>query len=98
MSILNRQMGNCTLSKEFHEELEYLKSKCSVFIWIQNKLNELLWNSDDEQDDLNCLLKLHEYMVPSYSLDILTSLIQATLSTSNSKLLEQKETKNICRI
>ena len=77
MAILNESLGSNILSHEFFKQIEILRRSCNDYEGLQKKLSHLMNNNSDIKNDLTELIKMLEYMVPSYSLDLLTVIIIA---------------------
>lgn len=58
--------------------MEVLRKSCNNFIGIQKKLSEAICNKDFERHaELIQLIQMLEILVPSYSLDLLATIIIA---------------------
>ena len=71
-----KYLGNGYLSAEFFEQIGILRSSCNDFEGLQKKLSILMSDSSSEKDLLS-LVNMFEYIVPSYSLDLLTLIMIA---------------------
>lgn len=75
--------SNQTMADAFFQEISILRKSCNDFEGIQKKLAVLL-NKDSSQD-LKDLLTMIEFSIPSYSLDILTTVILASGNANHDK-------------
>ena len=64
-------IGNGSLSNVFYEQIELLRKSCNDYDGLKAKISKIIGNEEDD------LVHMFEYMVPGYSLDILTLVILA---------------------
>lgn len=75
-----------------------MRGSCNDFDGIQKKLNELLKSDFKNNKNLKDLITLHEYMVPSYSLDLLTLIIIAAGNMKITKKFDYCSTESEANI
>ena len=70
----DKSLGTPHLSRAFFDELDILRSQCNEFNAVRNKLQASLGNKQ-----LKGVVNLVEFLVPGFSLDILTLIIVAVI-------------------
>ena len=69
--ITDLSIGNGTLSNDFYNQIDLLRKSCNDYDGLKAKISKIIGKDEDD------LVQMFEYMVPGYSLDIITLVIIA---------------------